>query len=245
MAPMAVPRRSCAVAVISDQMFVIGGCGKRFEAKARAGKEILNTVEIYDPVRNCWMETTGMSSQRQGAAAVTLRGLLYVVGGYNGSKFGNNGILNSVEVYDPATSRWQGAPAMKHRRQEPVAAELNGKLYVAGGWDGSNRLSSVECFDYTTATWSQVSTPLQYGRTSAAAAVSDGMLYILGGRVTQQSNTDMVEIIGTVAVDGSEELHHDAAPAYLPPGWKEHQDFSSGKTYYESPNGTVTWELPR
>ena len=35
-------------------------------------------------------------------------------------------------------------------------AMVDGKLYAVGGFDGTNRLSSVECFDPSTGQWSGV-----------------------------------------------------------------------------------------
>ena len=57
-----------------------------------------------------------------------LNGLLYVVGGYNGSDR-----VNTVEMYDPATNRWRMLNGMHMARWSLGVGAINGKLYAAGG----------------------------------------------------------------------------------------------------------------
>jgi kelch-like protein 17 (actinfilin)/kelch-like protein 20 len=61
-----------------------------------------------------------------------------------------------------------------------AAAAVDGKLYVMGGFDGQNRLSSVERYDPATNAWEAVA-PMSTARSCSAAAVFDGKLYVMGG----------------------------------------------------------------
>ena len=69
---------------------------------------------------------------------------------------------------------------------------LHGKLYTAGGFDGSSRLSSVECFDTATNTWEAVA-PMSMARCGAAAGVLDGKLYVVGGKADGNMSGNVAE----------------------------------------------------
>jgi N-acetylneuraminic acid mutarotase len=49
-----------------------------------------------------------------------------------------------------------------------------------GGFDGQNRLSSVERYDPAKNAWEAVA-PMSTARSCSAAAVFDGKLYVMGG----------------------------------------------------------------
>jgi kelch-like protein 18 len=57
-----------------------------------------------------------------------LGGLLYVVGGYDGTMF-----LRSVEVYDPNTDCWKTIAPMNVKRSRVALTANMGKLYAIGG----------------------------------------------------------------------------------------------------------------
>lgn len=65
---------------------------------------------------------------------MALNGLLYVVGGFDGS--GNplypDGI-STVEVYSPSTNTWRTLGPMPTPRGYPAAGVINGTAYVVGG----------------------------------------------------------------------------------------------------------------
>ena len=55
-----------------------------------------------------------------------------------------------------------------------------GKIFVAGGFDGTTRHTSVECYDPTIDRWTLVS-EMQAPREGAGLANLDGVLYCVGG----------------------------------------------------------------
>ena len=61
--------------------------------------------------------------------------------------FDDNSPLNCVERYDPANNTWTMITKMSCPRGGVGATTLAGQIYVVGGHDGSNYLSSVEAFD--------------------------------------------------------------------------------------------------
>lgn len=81
-------------------------------------------------------------------------GIIYALGGFN-PILNNNASL--VEMYDPLVGRWCLTSSMLTARSRVGVAVLNRKLYVIGGFDGKNRLKTVEMFDSRKSTWSEVS----------------------------------------------------------------------------------------
>ncbi len=76
---------------------------------------------------------------------------------------------------------WQPAAPMLLARQEVAVAELDGRIYVLGGIDGTpSFLASVEIYDPATDSWSSgpaLPVPLHH----TTASVVDGKLYAIGG----------------------------------------------------------------
>ena len=52
--------------------------------------------------------------------------------------------LNSVERYDPETDEWELVASLNVPRRALSAVTLPDGIYVMGGFDGFNYLSSVE-----------------------------------------------------------------------------------------------------
>jgi len=67
------------------------------------------------------------------AGVAVLGGLVYAVGGFNGSLR-----VRTVDVYDPAKDSWSSVASMEARRSTLGAAVLNGCIYAIGGFDGSS-----------------------------------------------------------------------------------------------------------
>ncbi|TRY68576.1 hypothetical protein TCAL_14274 [Tigriopus californicus] len=67
-------------------------------------------------------------------------GVIYAVGGQ--TKSGNS--LSTVEVYDPILGRWRNAEAMSMLRSRVGVAVMENRLYAIGGYNGTDRLNTVE-----------------------------------------------------------------------------------------------------
>ena len=60
---------------------------------------LLNSVERYDPREDRWELIPPMNVARDGLGLAVANGLIYAVGGWDSRS------LNTVEVYNPATSK--------------------------------------------------------------------------------------------------------------------------------------------
>jgi N-acetylneuraminic acid mutarotase len=88
-------------------------------------------------------------------------------------------------VYDPAVNTWSPIAPAPAALYEPVAAFVDGTLYVAGGWTGQSKFAyvpSAAVYAYTPGSnsWSQVAS-LPTAEGGSMAAVLGGQLYVVGG----------------------------------------------------------------
>lgn len=75
--------------------------------------------------------------------AATLRQRLHAFGGQNL----DYKALCDVEVYDCLRDTWEQGAAMRHARRNCASAELEGRIYAIGGFDGTRIIDSVEAYD--------------------------------------------------------------------------------------------------
>ncbi|XP_076811870.1 uncharacterized protein LOC143458868 [Clavelina lepadiformis] len=61
-----------------------------------------------------------------------------------------------------------------------TAVVLNNEIYAIGGYDGSNRLSSVEKYNLDTKTWIDVPSMTEE-RCGGSACVVAGLIWVFGG----------------------------------------------------------------
>lgn len=86
-----------------------------------------------------WETKASMPTARIALAGAQVDGVVYAIGGYNGSR------LATVEAYDPATNTWSSKAPMPTARSNLVAAAVNGSVYAVGGANGSG-LATNEAF---------------------------------------------------------------------------------------------------
>ncbi len=117
------------------------------------------------------------------AAATAPTGVIYAIGGWNGSNS-----IATVEALDPATGIWSTKTSMPTARNGLGAVTAsNGKIYAIGGfncscsWMGGPTLATVEEYDPTADTWvTKASMPT--ARTwPGVAAANNGKIYVIGG----------------------------------------------------------------
>jgi N-acetylneuraminic acid mutarotase len=114
-----------------------------------------------------------------------VNGKLYMGGGRSTS----GSSMTAADVYDPATGLWSALPPMTVARYWATAVGLNGKLYVIGGYNGIEPVTTVEVYDPATNRWRTVS-GMPTARWSLGAGAINGKVYAVGGggNVTQAIN---------------------------------------------------------
>ncbi len=165
MAPMPTARGNIGAAAIDGKIYVPGGWDNG---------EFYDVLEIYDVATDSWSSGAPMPKVLSDPAVAAYAGKLYVFGGNDSSGFSNR-----TYEYDPLTDTWSEKASLPGGgRSSVAAAELNGKIYVVGGWYNEN---TVQVYDPTMDSWSTAAL-MNVGRQSPGmTAAPDGYLYVAGG----------------------------------------------------------------
>ncbi len=92
-------------------------------------------------------------------------------------------VLGLITVNLAAEGTWTRKADMSTARYCIAASEVNGKIYVIGGWDAwkdPTLLATVEMYDPATNTWERKA-DMPTARGALATAVLDGKIYAIGG----------------------------------------------------------------
>jgi N-acetylneuraminic acid mutarotase len=120
-------------------------------------------------------------------------GVVYSAGGVSSTGPGVSAPLSRVYRYDPDAAAWTRLADLQVARDFPQSAFLDGRLYVAGGWDADGDVTGkVEVYDPASDTWAfapDLPTPVAAG----SVAVLDDRMYVIGGCTADQ-------VCGTTAV---------------------------------------------
>lgn len=162
----------------AEMIVVIGGCDRNGIAR-------LTFTEKLNPYTQEWMSGATLPGYSKSEfASCELQNDIYVSGGQ----------LNSSDVwkYISNLDHWVRVAPLAQGRWRHKMASLLGKLYVIGGYNGTQRLSSVECYSVYNNQWRTVA-PLPLAVSSAAVVGCAGKLYVIGGAITNDANTNKVQ----------------------------------------------------
>jgi N-acetylneuraminic acid mutarotase len=95
------------------------------------------------------------------------------------------GVLLTVAAFARGSGRWTTCAPMPSSRTEIAVAEVNGKIYVVGGFRGEREL---EIYDDLWSRGAAIPRPLHH----AGAVGLNGKLYVIGGFVEEWTPTDEV-----------------------------------------------------
>jgi N-acetylneuraminic acid mutarotase len=144
---------------------------------------------VPDTLHIAWKSAGDMPVALGWTASSLLEDKFYISGGANA----DDGILNLIQVFDPATGSWTVADErMKSNRWGHTSNELNGKIYVMGGTNVAQgvALKSIEVFDPSAGSW-EVEGEMTAGRIGHGAVVHQGKIYIMGGEYEEPSLTTL------------------------------------------------------
>ncbi|XP_021252484.1 kelch-like protein 24 isoform X2 [Numida meleagris] len=162
----------------SEVIVVVGGC-------ERVGGFNLPYTECYDPVTGEWKSLAKLPEFTKSEYAVcALRNDILVSGGRINSR--------DVWIYNSQLNIWIRVASLNKGRWRHKMAVLLGKVYVVGGYDGQNRLSSVECYDSFSNRWTEVA-PLKEAVSSPAVTSCVGKLFVIGGGPDDNTCSDKVQ----------------------------------------------------
>ncbi|XP_054432156.1 kelch-like protein 35 [Pteronotus mesoamericanus] len=163
---------------LAEVIVVIGGCDRKGLLK-------LPFADAYHPESQRWTPLPSLPGyMRSEFAACTLRNDIYVSGGHINS--------HDVWMFNSHLHTWIKVASLHKGRWRHKMAVLQGQLFAVGGFDGLQRLHSVERYDPFSNTWAAAA-PLPEAVSSAAVVASAGRLYVIGGAGQDGINTDKVQ----------------------------------------------------
>lgn len=201
-APASVARQELYPAVLDGKIYVAGGL-----LTPNTGYSA--HFEAYDPGSDSWTRLATLPEARHHVALVASRGKLYGVGGFSGG-FPNWRAQPDVYVYDPAGNRWTEGVPLPAPRAEGTIAAADGKIFVIGGRVRANPESSHfndhvdtvrhEVFDPDLGRWRQAA-DAPTARNSAASAVIDDRIYVVGGRQAHRQPDGSVRQVNVATLE--------------------------------------------
>ena len=139
-----------------------------------------SAIEIFDYRAKIWSTVTHDDFYPHAYhEVIKLDTNLFVIGG-----FGNAGLgpqyYKAAFRFDLLTKNWTEKSAMQVSRCYVSTAEVKGKIYAIGGYDGSVRHSSAECYDPQTNQWNMIKS-MNAIRSDASAVTFGNKIFIVGG----------------------------------------------------------------
>jgi hypothetical protein len=184
LADMPTARAGLASAIVGNSIYAIGGRRAPSGPCSQPPGGQVAKVERYDIDTGTWHEVAPMPLARSDLGAAVVDGEIYVFGGCRVTQGGVT-YLRNVNVYDPATNTWSGAPAdMPTARAGMYAVvTLGGKIVVPGGWAGGAKpLAVTEIYSVRHDSW--VTGPKMLDPRAEMGVVSKGGdVYTVGGAV--------------------------------------------------------------
>jgi N-acetylneuraminic acid mutarotase len=188
------PRQASASAVLGGRIYVIGGFGSDSEPtdttyvlEPAVGTDLSPSLDKTPvpllPVGS-WTTARPIPEAVDHAAAASLDGYLYVVGGTIEKK-----VTNKFWRYDPIDDKWAALPPLPIPRWDPTMQAFNGKLYVIGGSSsGGDDETGIEVFDPADLTWTVIVRALGTEREESRTVIFGDKIAIVGGRDRQEHN---------------------------------------------------------
>lgn len=182
-APLTEPRHELYPEVLGGRIYVAGGINN-------PNTRFTDSFDSYDPVTDRWTNLASLPEARHHITLTAVNGRIFGIGGFFGG-FPNWRAQTTMWVYDPTANRWTQGVNMLSPRAEGVAAAVDGRIFWIGGrvpelptsaHFNEHRDSNLnEMFDTATNRW-ETRAPAPTARNSAAVAVIDGKIYVVGGR---------------------------------------------------------------
>lgn len=182
--PMPTVQMGGAIATYQNKIYVIGG-GQGITPDITTYQTGANTM--YDPTTDTWTSKTPMSMGYANLKAVTVEGMIYVMGGTTVTSMKMN-VYGINERYNPETDSWQSLTPMPLPVYNFGMVAIGTKIYILGGLitsqlDPSNK---TQIYDTQTDTWSY-GTPMPITTCGGtAAAITDGVdskIYYIGNEL--------------------------------------------------------------
>ena len=169
--PLPVPTRINSAVFLNGNIFVFGGS---YPNKGRL--KASSVVTVLNIAQKKWVRAADMPTEKA-TRAVVKDGLIYVVGGYDGTSS-----LNVFERFDPQLNKWESLPSMPVGISAHSLALIENKLFVFGNY---NDLKSTYLYDFQTQIWKKIDIGYRASRHNATTTLGD-TTYVIGGTTSSK-----------------------------------------------------------
>ena len=190
---MPLPAHHAMAVSYANKIYVFGGGG--IVTPGGPNWMPLDNSWEYDPQNDTWKALAPMPTARGAGIAALVGNKVYVIGGasvHPGAKLvsltptGAHRSLDTNEVYDISTNKWETRSPMPTGRNHMAAGVVNGKIYVIGGRVGSvfvvaSATDIVEEYDPATDSWGYAHARMPTTRSGVTFATYSGKIYVIGG----------------------------------------------------------------
>lgn len=165
-APLPEPRCGYALAVLDDQVYLVGGWD---------GARYTGSLYRYNATTDRWETLAPAPTARGFGGAAVYGNVLYYVGGFDGKSE-----LATCELYNVTTDTWATCPRMLQPRGGMSLVTVGAHLYaIGGGWQ--HYVGFNESYDPKAGRWTVRETPI-VGEWRHAGVVALGTtIYAVGG----------------------------------------------------------------
>ncbi len=171
-APMPVALDDTAVAVLKNQIYVVGG--------GTPSVHVANNVQIYNPATNTWSTGVPLPTATGSGCAAVVNNILYFIGG-NIASSGNPQYTDAVWAYNPNTQKWSSKTPMPTTAEAgAVCVVEKGIIWVMGGYGDGNFLATVEGYNPKTNTWQPGASMLSPEDSASGALIGTTILVTNG-----------------------------------------------------------------
>jgi N-acetylneuraminic acid mutarotase len=185
------PAGSCTWSIVANYPLIIESpsvCSDGTFAYAAGGLDpssfaATNAFNRYDPLMDTWTTLANLPTAVGDARSVYAANTnsVYVFGGI--TDFFKGTVTNLVQIYDVATATWSTGTPMPAERYFPATVYYNpnGKIYVAGGFDGTFfETNTTWEYDPVADTWDTSLAPIPVAMGGSAVSLVGQNMYLQG-----------------------------------------------------------------
>lgn len=187
-------------AVAGGAIYVAGGLSPDVDGGSIG---ITDRVFALEAGSNTWRERAHLPVATHHPNLVAVGEDIYAIGGFTSERGGAWAMSNAVRIFDPARNAWRNGLPMAQPYAETVTANLGGRIHVVTGrrpagqanrnWSDHADTTAHVVLDPSSEAWTTAA-PAPTARNSAAGAILDGKLHIVGGRTVSGGNTPVHEV---------------------------------------------------
>ena len=162
-----IPDNENQVALVRGQIYAI-------EITTMSDQSI---IKRYDVELSSWQTVYTRQGCRVGSCVVGAGDCLYVFGG---SLLESSEHVAIAERFDTVETKWEEITEMQQERGYAFGVAIQGKIFVAGGIEGTKVLKTCELYTASTNEWQFIAS-LNTPRCLGSMVCLNGTIYVLGG----------------------------------------------------------------